>query len=429
MTRAMLVVGGLAAAVVLVWHGYAIPLGNPYYGLFANDLDLEVYRAGGETWHRRADLYGGPVVYEMEFTYPPFAALVFVLLTLGPLAVVKVLWWVATMVALVLLVWRCLRSLRYRNCLYTWMFALELAVVCTALEPVRSTIWLGQINVFLVLAVIWDLTRDPSARLRGAGVGIAAGIKLTPAFFLVYLAWTRQWRTLAVAATTFAATIAIGFAARPGDAKTYWGSRVITSARVGPVDSPANQSVNGFLAQLARFLEFEPFAVRTADAVVYAPPNWLWPIIAAPVAALGLIAAGRAYRAGHALLATTLAGMTSACVSPFSWGHHWVWLVPLLILALHQALSARSPWWWAAPTLVGLVSFCWWWNYTELEPLYGADHPIGIGLFMLPRDDIPAWWSYLAVPLYAGCYPLLLILTALVVLRRYRGSTNAIVRE
>ncbi|WP_194818470.1 glycosyltransferase 87 family protein [Nocardia sp. XZ_19_385] len=423
-TRAMVVVGGLAAVLVLVWHCYAVPLGTPYYGLFSNDLDLEVYRAGGEVWRRHAALYDGPVIYGMEFTYPPFAALVFVVLTVAGMAVTKVLWWVATMVALVLLVWRCLRSLRYRNCLRTWVFAVELAVVCTALEPVRSTIWLGQINVFLVLAVIWDLTREPSARLRGVGVGLAAGIKLTPAFFLVYLAWTRQWRTLFTAAAAFATTIAIGFAARPDDAKTFWSQRVIAPARVGPVDSPANQSINGFLAQMSRFLDIEQFAVRNADAVVFVPPTWLWLAVAVPVAVLGLLAAALAYRTGHPLLAATVAGMTSAAVSPFSWAHHWVWLVPLLILALHQALSERSRWWTAAPLIIGLVGFCWWWNYSDQPPLFGADHPIGIGLFMLPREDIPEWWSYLAVPLYAGCYPLLLIVTAVFVIRRYRRSVH-----
>ncbi|MGW4248584.1 glycosyltransferase family 87 protein, partial [Nocardia sp. NPDC004722] len=205
-TTRMLIVGGLLAVAAVVWHVYALPIDNPYYGLFHNGLDLEVYRAGGEVIRKRSGLYDGPVVFGMEFTYTPFAALVFVPLTVISLAKAKLVWFVATMLALVVLTGRCLHVLKYRNTVRTWMFAAVLAVLCTVLEPVRTTLWLGQVNVFLVLMIVWDLTRPSTARLRGVGVGIAAGIKLTPALFLVYLACTRQWRSLGIASGTFAAT-------------------------------------------------------------------------------------------------------------------------------------------------------------------------------------------------------------------------------
>ncbi len=54
------------------------------------------------------------------------------------------------------------------------------------MEPIRTTLWLGQINIFLLLLIVWDLGRDEKSRLRGIGAGVAAGVKLTPAFF---------WRT------------------------------------------------------------------------------------------------------------------------------------------------------------------------------------------------------------------------------------------
>ncbi|MFC7429677.1 glycosyltransferase 87 family protein [Nocardia tengchongensis] len=420
MTDRMLVIGTLLAVAALVWHVYALPLGNPYYGLFNNGVDLDVYRAGGAVIRDGSSLYDGPVVFGMDFTYTPFAALAFVPLTVFSTVTAKALWWTVTLAALIALAGRCLLALGYRNTVRTWMFALPLALVCTVLEPVRTTIWLGQINIFLALLIVWDLTRAPTAPLRGVGVGVAAGIKLTPVFFLVYLACTRQWRALGVAAGAFAATVAIGFAARPADAWSYWSKQITTPERVGAVDSPANQSVNGLLAQLLRFFDVRRYTVDTFGMTVFQPPAWMWLPIVALVAVLGLLAAALAHRAHRELLAVTVTGMTAACVSPFSWGHHWVWFMPLAILAWHYTRTNPTRWAWTALAAVALIGFSWWWTFSDRPPMEGSPHPIGIGLFMLPRADRTVWWAYLTVPTYAGCYPLLMIVTSCVVIGRSR---------
>ncbi|QDP79069.1 DUF2029 domain-containing protein [Nocardia otitidiscaviarum] len=412
------VVAVVAALATVAWHLYAIPIGAPYYGLFDNDVDQYVYTAGGAAIRYGASLYDAPVFFEMEFTYTPFAALLFVVFTLTTPVVAKTLWWLAIMAALIALVVVCLRALRYRDTARTWVFATALAVVCTAFEPVRSTIWLGQINVFLVLLVVWDLTRPRASLSRGVGVGIAAGIKLTPAFFLVYLVWTRQWRAFWTATATFAATIGIGFLIRPTDSTTYWTRQFTAPARVGPVDSPANQSVYGLLAQLLRFFDADRFAVHGPASTVYVPPTWMWLAVATPLVLLGLHAASLAYRRGHTLLSVTIAGMASACASPFSWGHHWIWFVPLFVLAVHHARTSTGRYRLFPAAIVFLVSFCWWWNYPDRPPLQDAPHPIGIGLFMLPRDDIPTWWAAIAVPFYSSCYSLLAAAAAVYVIGR-----------
>ncbi|QIS03330.1 DUF2029 domain-containing protein [Nocardia brasiliensis] len=415
-----LTLSAVAAVAVLVWHVFALPIQNGYYGLFGNNVDLWVYRAGGTALLDGHGLYTGPVFFEMEFTYTPFAALVFVPLTVMSFGVTEIVWWLAIFAAVAGIVWCCLRILGYANTRRTWAFTALLAVVCTAFEPVRTTIWLGQINVFLVLLVLWDLTRARSA-MRGIGVGIAAGIKLTPGFFLVYLACTRQWRTWRVAAATLAATVAAGALVRPADSWSYWGQQITRSGRVGLVDSPANQSVNGFLAQLLRFYDVQRFSTPIGNTTVYQPPLWLWLAVTGSVAALGMAAAVVAFQRHNELLAITLTGMTSACVSPFSWGHHWVWLVPLFVLTLHHARAARTKWRFLPVVAVSIPSFCWWWNYWGGPAQLEAPHPIGIGFFMLPRD-VPEWWIHLLVPLYAGCYPLILVTAATCVLATARAA-------
>src|ERR1700689_5940094 len=61
-------------------------------------------------------------------------------------------------------------------------------------EPVFRTLYLGQINLLLMAAIIWDLRQPDSRRLKGIATGLAAGIKLTPLIFIPYLVLTRKWR-------------------------------------------------------------------------------------------------------------------------------------------------------------------------------------------------------------------------------------------
>src|SRR3979411_2300607 len=76
------------------------------------------------------------------------------------------------------------------------------------IEPVIRTIYVGQVNLALMALIIWDLCQpdtEASRRWKGAGVGIAAGIKLVPLIFIPYLLLTRKFRQAAVACGAFAA--------------------------------------------------------------------------------------------------------------------------------------------------------------------------------------------------------------------------------
>lgn len=52
------------------------------------------------------------------------------------------------------------------------------------------------------------------------------------------------------------------------------------------------------------------------------------------------------------MLAITLCGLCSAAVSPWSWDHHWVWLVPLLVFAAYQVVRASKVW----PLWAGVIA-------------------------------------------------------------------------
>ena len=177
----------------------------------------------------------------------------------------------------------------------------------------------------MLVDLVW-IERGRHPRLGGALIGVAAGIKLTPALFAVYLLATRRYRAAATAAAAFGATVAIAFALAPGDAARYWDLSFLDPAHVGRIQNVANQSLLGALARVLGTLSVGP----------------VWLPAAAAVGGAGVALAARAGRAGQAAQAFALCAVTSLLISPISWSHHWVLAVPALLVAV-VAAARRWP--------------------------------------------------------------------------------------
>jgi alpha-1,2-mannosyltransferase len=132
-------------------------------------LDLEVYRAGGSAVLSGAALYDGTIIDGLRFTYPPFSAVMFTPLAVIPAGMLKLLFTAVNVAALGLSIWLCWRALHYRADSAAAMVSVLLTGLLFWLEPVRSTIGIGQINLLLMLVVLWDLGRPDSARWKGSG--------------------------------------------------------------------------------------------------------------------------------------------------------------------------------------------------------------------------------------------------------------------
>ncbi|MGU3432238.1 glycosyltransferase 87 family protein [Actinomycetes bacterium M1A6_2h] len=393
--RVVVALSVVAAVVALIAHDRLIPLDTPLFGLFQNAVDAGVYRAGGQTVLHGTPLYDGNLIDDLPFTYPPFAALIFAPLGLISMVTTKLLFWVGNLALLHVAVRLCWRHLGYANDAWLTVVSACLAVVFTWLEPVRMTIWFGQINLLLMVAVLWDLTRPEGSRLRGVATGLAAGTKLTPGLFVVYLAATRQWRAAATAALATLTTVVAGFLIIPRDAARYWFTAVSESTRIGAPSSGANQSIRGAL----------PRWMETVN-----PPVLLWAACVLVVGATGIAVAVIAHRRGHVLLGLTITGLTAPMVSPFSWGHHWVWFVPLIVLTMDLAVR-RSRALWALPLALCAPLGCWYFTY--------PDGVRAIGTFMLPPP------SFAVGVVIQSAYPLTylaVVVGAAIALRRSESA-------
>jgi Glycosyltransferase family 87 len=336
---AVLAIAGLIvfAAVLGSWLAYmaAHPL-----NWTLDPVDLGVYRSGGliarhvqPPYNPRlaAPLYGWPGTpgLNLKFTYTPFAAVVFAVVSLVPWRWLPDLSVVVNIAALLAALWFSYGALGVRRGLARAGATLLTAAAVLWTEPVLRTIFLGQVNLVLMALIIWDLGQPDTRASRwwkGAGVGIAAGIKLVPLIFIPYLLLTRRFRQAVMAVAYFAVTVVTGFAVLPADSARWWlHGLFFAGGRTGFVGWEGNQSLRALFTRLL-------------GSVAGSGTAWL--AVAVLTAAVGLAIAAALDRAGHrfaGLLATALTGLL---VSPISWDHHWVWIVPGVALAASYAVAA-----------------------------------------------------------------------------------------
>lgn len=282
-----------------------------------NALDFRIYMWGGHAVLDDSRLYLA-LAYGHWFTYSPFAAIVFVPVAELPLAVARVGW---DLVSVAALAYSCTRIVQLAGYRPTRLAVAGFVAAAMALDPVWETLFLGQINLILlalILTDVWLVSRGSSGLAVGVGVGIAAAIKLTPAIFIVFFLLARRTRAAFVAAGTFAGCGLIGFLVAPHASKLYWEHLSHDTGRVG-APYISNQS---------------PYAAAIRIAGGQAHIGWWWAMVSLAFAVIGLAVAVMLVRRQDWLGATAVTGATGLLVSPVSWAHHWVWVLPALVLLL-----------------------------------------------------------------------------------------------
>jgi alpha-1,2-mannosyltransferase len=312
-----------------------------------NFFDLRVYAGGARLALNGGPVYGGPIWHWAPFTYPPFAALVFTPLALLPFAVdellVTIFGGIAAFAVVALALRLPLADGERPAQTHQWRsIAVPLAAAAALwLEPITATLGYGQINLLIALLIIGDLSRRDTAKGKGALIGIAAGLKLTPLIFVPYLLCSRRRRAAIVALGTFVSTIAIGYAALPADAQRFWsGGLFLDSRRVGGSYVPANQSLRGLILRLdPSFGSARLLGLTLLLGIV------------------GVALAVLASRRGDEATGFSLCAVTGLLVSPVSWTHHWTLAVPALLLLGVRAVRRRSTLGIAAVSAAGLVGY------------------------------------------------------------------------
>jgi alpha-1,2-mannosyltransferase len=310
--------GAVAALLWLRWGGIR-------KGIW---IDLDVYIRGAAAVIRHEPLYGVSVQGQ-PFTYPPFAALFFVPVELLGNVHAR---WVLTVISVgcyLHVVVLCARRLRLSPA-----SAGLVGLAGLAFEPFARNILLGQINIVLVALVVVDCLVVP-VRFRGMFIGLAAGVKLVPGAFILFLLLKREWGAALRCIAAFAVTVGLGAVFARRDSWQFWSGGFIKLSRFG-VDAVIrgdNQSLTGAIMRLSRDLS---------------PPPVLTLLLSVSVLLLGLIAAQRQIESGNDVAGLVCIAFASLLASPISWTHHWIWAV----LALMVLVQARRR---VAATLLGAI--------------------------------------------------------------------------
>lgn len=332
--------------------------------------DFGAYHAAAVRLSEGLGIYANPEG-TLPFTYPPAAAYLLSPLALLPSLPAGHLFTLLSLVALgraaFLMTQAALPSLDPPIRL------LSAAVVPAALltaEPSHFTIVLGQVNFFLLWLVCEDTLGRPGLP-RGVLTGIATALKLTPAVFIVAWAVAGRWRTAAISAGTFAATVALGFILAPTDSTRFWSDLVRDVDRVGVVHYAHNQSIN---ATIRRVLGEEGNVA-------------LWFVLSLAVGLVGLFLARRLIERGDRLGFVAVMGLVMTLTSPISWGHHWVWAYPA-VLWLVGGLWTRRP----HPVLLLTAVPVFWGRLVHLMP-QGDDVELEGPLFVRVLQSPYVYWA------------------------------------
>ena len=294
-------------------------------------VDLDVYRRAGSMLLDGGDFYDLPG--ELQFLYPPLAAVLAVPLALLPTTVVQIGWTVAGAIGLV--------AILHRFGLTGWVLSLSGAAVVYVVQPVVQTLAFGQLGIFLVALVVLDLAPGPRVFQRrllpeGLMTAVAGAIKLTPAIFVVYLLAVRKFRAFWVALITGVVITLLSAVIAPAASYEFW-------TRLAHGDTGLGHSVIYFTNQSVMADIVRIFGVGPTPTVVGL-------VLSAVVAGAGVYAAVLWHRLGDIRLAISLCGVTGLLVSPVSWLHHFVWIVPLAMsLIVRRPKDARGlPTWFLA---------------------------------------------------------------------------------
>ncbi|MCP3802308.1 glycosyltransferase 87 family protein [Allokutzneria sp. A3M-2-11 16] len=271
-------------------------------------LDLHVYaeavRALATSDRLYLDSYAG-----MRFVYPPFAAILMTTMTAVPPAALPALMTALSVAALGAALWCALRLVRRTRP----ALVLGLCGLALWLEPVRTNLDFGQVNIFVMFLVLLDFSLRADNRLKGVALGLAVAVKLTPAIFVVYLLLTKRYRVAAVAGLTVLGTISLSFLVLPVQSARFWGGAGFDASRMGGyLDFYGNQSLGQLIGGTS--------------------------LVTAVVGVAGLLAARRVWQRFGELPGVLMCALTGLLVSPVSWHHHWVWVAPALVLLLDASV-------------------------------------------------------------------------------------------
>ena len=271
---------------------------------------------------------------------------------------------------------------------------------CLLFDPAVVTLQLGQVNLLLLvcLCLMWHaLKTNGSAWAIAIPLSLAIVIKTYPALLLLLLVMCRRYKAAAFTVALYAVYAAASHVLLPSGIWAEWITKVLPNGNEAH-PGPWNQNIRAFLARTFMPNGFsDPLialpglvkpSIMLLSALVFSTTVWLsyrcWHM-------------ADGTRPLHALVSLYL--LTIFLIAPVSWEHHFVYLLPCLVLVLVMLLSGevRGHWRWIAALSLCLIA----WRL----PIFGPELKKGAWTLLISAKFYPAvalWMLFVAETVRAG---------------------------
>lgn len=227
-------------------------------------------------------------------------------------------------------------------------------------DPAVVTLHLGQVNLLLLVCICltWNaLKRNGSSLAVAIPLSLAIVIKTYPVLLLPLLVFRRRYKAAAFTVGLFGVYCVASYVLLPHELWSDWITKVAPQG-TEPHAGPWNQNIRAFVA---RALMPNPFSEPLFQLPQLAKPLII--LLSLPVFGATLWASYLCARRGFSRrgvdIEISLYLFMIFLIAPVSWEHHFVYLLPSLVLILLMLLSGeiRGQWRWI--TAVSLCIIAW----------------------------------------------------------------------
>ena len=287
--------------------------------------------------------------FEAENYHPPFNALLFVPLSYLPYRAAFVVWSVVSLVGFGVLVVYALHSCSLAR--YPW---LPLSFLLLLWKPFTSSIWLGQLSIFLALLIVLGFACLQRRHEKVAGLlfGCATLVKFFPGLLLLYVLTERRWSCAISWLATVTAGLALSVAVAGSENWFYYIRQILPEQMRLFASFPFNISVEGVLRTIFGPTEYFPPARELSPAIVQA---LVWIINGSLIIAACRLAAHTRSR-DSSEFSFALFCITMLLASPLTWPHTCVILVLPIAMLLKDGICGQLGSWRVLIVVLGLFS-------------------------------------------------------------------------
>lgn len=282
--------------------------------------DFSVYYFGSRVYLLGGNPYFPSPESFSNYVYPPFVLLLFAPFLRLTLPIASLVFTALSLAALGLGVYFCLKSLNK----FTWRtYALVLSL-CFLAFPTKFTLGMGQMNliIFLLLSVVFYLQNRNRKIFAGILLGFSLAIKLFPTLLLGYFLIKKQLKLTIAALGVVCVLYGITFLIIGIPLHRIFSTSVLPGVGAAYQAEYYNQALSGFFARL-------PLASATGI--------FMKDVLSAIFVTLSFLVIYHVRRKKSSeSLCFALVITLGLIINPFSWQHHFVWLILPFIITYYS---------------------------------------------------------------------------------------------